>query len=228
MHSKKEKIKAKQILWVKAKDILDLVRGACSFDTYSKDLISIKKGEKTILCLCGEELDDTTITYYTEWEPQGEVAIYSATPEGESLQFSNEGRLEQLSIHYINILPIEIFPFEESKDPDSKNVIQVKVRKWENLVKSILKKSVEKEEIESAYVFELKGKNFIGAFDIIEELSNSKKIFYYAELNAYETSSFIRYNYSADKIEFTENFGEHSYLYVKLINLAQPFPFFKG
>jgi len=103
----------------------------------------------------------------------------------------------------------------------------IKVGRYESLVKSLVKKAVEKEEIEKAYIFEKNSKYYIGVFDLLEELTDNKKSFYYAELKEYSESSFIRYNYSSDKIEFTKDFGEHSYLYIKLINLAEPFPFFK-
>ena len=223
MSSKKGRSKAKKILPIKAKSILDIVRGACSFDTYSKDLLAFKKGNKNFLYLLGEELDDTVIAYYANTGEIGEFAIYSATTEGEQLNFSNEYK-EQFNAHYINILPLGSFPFEERKGEEP---IIIKVERYESLIKSLVKKAVEKEEIEEAYIFEKDNKYYIAVFDLIEELTDSKKSFYYAELKEYSESSFIRYNYSSDKIEFTKDFGEHSYLYVKLINLAEPFPFFK-
>ena len=223
MPSKKRKSKAKKILPIKAKSVLDIIRGACSFDTYSKDLLAFKKENKNFLYLLGEELDDTVIAYYVSTDKIGEFAIYSATAEGEKLDFSNEYK-EQFNAHYINILPLESLPFEERKGEEP---IMIKVGRYESLVKSLVKKAVEKEEIEKAYIFEKNSKYYIGVFDLLEELTDNKKSFYYAELKEYSESSFIRYNYSSDKIEFTKDFGEHSYLYIKLINLAEPFPFFK-
>ena len=223
MPSKKRKVKAKKILPIKAKSVLDIIRGACSFDTYSKDLLAFKKENKNFLYLLGEELDDTVIAYYVSTDKIGEFAIYSATTEGEKLDFSNEYK-EQFNAHYINILPLESLPFEERKGEEP---IMIKVGRYESLVKSLVKKAVEKEEIEKAYIFEKNSKYYIGVFDLLEELTDNKKSFYYAELKEYSESSFIRYNYSSDKIEFTKDFGEHSYLYIKLINLAEPFPFFK-
>jgi hypothetical protein len=223
MPSKKVKNKAKKILPIKAKSVLDIIRGACSFDTYSKDLLAFRKGNKNFLYLLGEELDDTIIAYYVNTDEIGEFAIYSATTEGEQLNFSNEYK-EQFNAHYINIILLESFPFEERKGEEP---IIIKVERYESLIKSLVKKAVEKEEIEKAYIFENKSKYYIGVFDLLEELTDNKKTFYYAELKEYSESSFIRYNYSSDKIEFTKDFGEHSYLYVKLINLAEPFPFFK-
>ncbi len=219
----KEKNEAKKILWIKAKKDLDLVRGACSFDTYSKELLILKKNGKNILFLLGEELDDTTIAYYVENPASGRVIAYSASSEGERISYISRPMTEQLNLHYINILPIDSFPFDESKKAD---VIKVGINESDSLIRSIIKKAIEKEEIERAYIFESKGKKFIGVFDLFEELTNSKKVFYYAELSSYAESAFIRYNYSSDKIEFTNEFGEHSYLYIKLVNLAEPFPFF--
>ena len=223
MPSKKGKNKVKKILPIKAKSVLDIIRGACSFDTYSKDLLVFRKANKNLLYLLGEELDDTVIAYYINTDEIGEFAIYSATTEGEQLNFSNEYK-EQFNAHYINIIPLESFPFEERKGEEP---IIIKVERYESLIKSLVKKAVEKEEIEKAYIFEKNSKYYIGLFDLLEELTDNKKVFYYAELKKYNESSFIRYNYSSDKIEFTKDFGEHSYLYVKLINLAEPFPFFK-
>jgi len=224
MTGKRRKSKAKRILLVKAKSVLDLIRGACSFDTYSEDLLAVKKDDKTFLYLLGEQLDDTVVAYYVEAKEYGDFAIYSATTEDESVSFSKIYN-ERFNAHYINILPLESFPFEESEYGNAPTII--KVGGCESLVRSLIKKAVEKEEIEKAYIFEKNGKYYLGAFDLLEELADSKKIFYYAELKNYNESSFIRYNYSSDKIEFTKEFGEHSYLYIKLVNLAEPFLFFK-
>lgn len=224
MPKTKKKESAKRILWVKVKSKLDLVRAACSFDTYSKDILLLKIDGKDSLCFFGEELDDTTIGYYYETKCEDDFIIYSADAEGEKIMPSKAGG-ERLNAHYINVVPIEELPLEKAGNAKDL-VLKVKIGRSESLIKSIIKKGVEKEDIESAYIFEADKKMYIGVFDLLEELSDSKKIFYYAELSNYEESSFIRYNYSVNKIEFTKEFGEHTYLYIKLINLAEPFPFF--
>ena len=215
----------KSLVWIKVKSAVDLARAACTFDTYSKDLIATKRDGKDVLCLIGEDLNSSTIAYYVEEEHKESMAIYIAGPEGEEVSFSNTNE-ERLNATYINILPIESLPFNTSSKEDS--ILQIKVLKAESLIRSIIKKAVQKEEIESAYIFEFKNKTYIGAFDVIYELTDSKKTCYYSEIPNYEESGFIRYNYSKGAFEFAKNFGEHSYLYIKLINLEQPFPFFKG
>ncbi|MGC8662689.1 MAG: hypothetical protein ACP5RT_02800 [Candidatus Micrarchaeia archaeon] len=220
--SKKVKVD-KKLLWIKTKKDLDVIRGACDFGTNQKELLAVKKNSKGVLCLLGEDFEDISIVYYATNSCEGMEIEYMANGEGEKIDCT-KSQIRQPGINYINILPIKMLPFGEAKKIDA---ITINVEDKDSLIKSIIKKGVENEEIEKIYIFEKGGKIFAGAFSVLEELMNSKKIFYYTELANYNESAFIRYNYQDNTTEFTNEFGEHSYLYIKIINLAEPFPFFK-
>ena len=77
------------------------------------------------------------------------------------------------------------------------------------------------------YAFSMKGKSFLCGFDMIDELCDDRKTFYYAAVKDKKRGGFAKYGYADNTFGFTDTVGEHSYIYIKIINLAEPFQFFK-
>ncbi len=228
MAKKKDGESSKQLMYVRVKSIEDLARSACRFDsTASELLVSRYKGKRRLISL-HEDIDALTIALYYEVEKSGElVRYYYGQEEKESAKFVEIINRQEPDCCYINVLDIDLSKIKEPKKVDAKSVVIIKVNKVDDLVKGLLKRSMRREYIEHAYVFPYKGGFIIGAFDIIEGLSDDKRTFYYAILNIKTSSNFARYDYVNNKFDFSNEFGNHSYMYVKIINLTEPFKFFK-
>jgi len=222
---KNEREGAKKIMYIKAKSLDDIVRYACRFDSSPGELLSAKVDGEDRLIALGESIDDSNIAYYTSSTTTSKIIKYDFGASENKIEFIHSIDQKPNS-QYIEIVSFETFPFKTTKTLKKELIAQIKVKGSDDLIKSVIRKAVEKEEIGSAYVFSSRGKTYIAAFDIIESLTDSLKTFYYAEMHNYKNEEFARYDYSKNTIDFSDEFGEHTYLYVKLIKLAEPFPFF--
>ena len=67
---------------------------------------------------------------------------------------------------------------------------------------------------------------YAGSFSLLGE-EDDTRVFAFARLEANGKHHFFRYNYNTDKVELTDSFGEHSYMYLRIINLQEAPSFFK-
>ncbi|MDE1761783.1 MAG: hypothetical protein KGH78_01155 [Candidatus Micrarchaeota archaeon] len=224
---KESKKGGKQLLYIEASTLEDIVRFATRFDSSAKELITAKFGKKHRIIALAEGIDDVVIALYKDIDVDADTIRYEYTSGASRAQFVSGVEQRQPGVAFVNLVEIEISKFREAKPSAVKGVDCVQVKGEGSLIKGLIKKSVIRETIEYAYAFPYKGKTIIGAFDLIEELSGERKTFYYSTSNSKAKADFARYNYTTDKLDFSDEFGEHSYMYVKIINLAKPFPFFK-
>ena len=71
------------------------------------------------------------------------------------------------------------------------------------------------------------GKAVLFGFDLIDALSNEKRYIYYTIVELSLVKNFAVYNYRENKTNFVDSVGEHSYLYLKVINLEEKPSFIK-
>ena len=224
---KESKKGGKQLLYIEADTLEDIVRFATRFDSSAKELIRAKFGKKHRIIALSESIAEAVIALYKEIEVDADTIRYEYSAGANRTQFVSGVEQRQPGVSFVNLVGIDISKFKAAKPGTVKNVECVRVTGIDSLIKGLIKRSVIRETIEYAYSFPYRGRTIIGAFDLIEELSGERKTFYYSASSSKAKTGFARYNYTTDKLDFSDEFGEHSYMYVKIINLAEPFPFFK-
>ncbi|VVB77300.1 Uncharacterised protein [uncultured archaeon] len=116
--------------------------------------------------------------------------------------------------------------FPKAKKIGRQAVELIEARSAVDLISAAIKKASKEETLATVFSFTLKGRKVLAAFDLVEALSNSKPVLYFASYEG-KTASFARYDYKEDSLDFVDFVGEHTFMYAKVINLAEPFPFFK-
>ncbi len=175
----------------------------------------------------GENIGDTSIAYYinlSRHERMIEYTYPSAYGQFENAHFVDKPDHHG---HYINIMNIEHADFKEVDSVKRKDIIMILASTVEDIVAASVKKGVKNESLPALYGFDYKGREILCGFDMVDEISDLKSALYYCIVKDKPHGNFARYKYSDDKVDFTEHIGEHSYMYAKIINLAEPFPFFK-
>lgn len=226
---KEAKKEVKELLYIETQSIEDLARFSCRFDSSAKEMLIFKfKGKHRMVAL-GEAIGDSVMALYKDSEIDADTLryVYVSEDHKESMEVASSFDQRQSGSAYINLISIDMSKFNEAKPKEMKGINCIKINKLDDLVKSGIKRSVMRDTIDMLYAFEYKGKTVLGAFDIIEELSGEKKTFYYSISNTKIKANFARYKFGTNTIDFSNEFGEHSYMYVKIINLAKAFPFFK-
>ncbi len=222
------KPKPKSIMYVRLKSLDDLSRYVCNFDYTNSCIMSIKSGGGYRLFAVGEQVCGSNLAYCVDASAKEHIISYTypAPGEPENSHFvESPGNPQQH--HYMSIINISNPGFSESKSLKGKAPIMVQLDAVLDLVNAAIKRGVNSESISQIYSFDYKGRRILCCFDVIEELADDTRILYYAVADGAHEANFARYKYSENKVDFTDYMGEHSYMYAKVINLAEPFTFFK-
>ncbi len=218
--------KSNSILYVKLASLDDLCRYASNFDYTASNIISVKSSNSHSLIVFGEHLEGAVVAYYINTPSAERMICYtypSSISQSENSHFVTE--MGSPPNHFMNILDIDGKNLK--KNTKAPKVPIVKVGSVDELVIAVIRKGIANECFAQMYSFN-NGKNTVFcAFDILEELSEGPTTLYYAVSNKNQNAGFARYKYTENKVDFTGYMGEHSYMYAKIIKLAEPFPFFK-
>lgn len=225
---KKEKKQSKpNVQFVKLASLSDLARNSTSFSDSTRPIFAVRMGGAYRLFESGPKAGEARLVFYVEQKLSGNFLCYK--PAGidgsevaelrNTVSFTPQGS----EMHSIPIVEIKQSPFEEKKPPSAMNIA---VADFAAIIKGTITRSLGSDSISKVYAFRSGGKAYIGSFILMEE-EEDQKLFCYAQIESKNAFPFYRYNYQTDKVEPTEVFGEHQYLYVRVINLAQPFSFFK-
>ncbi len=224
----KSKKEAKgSIFYLRAESIEDIARRACRFD-YTSDLLLLAKSPKgNELVSFGGRIKDTILAYYVSVRESGRTIRYAPASgdAGEKAEFVRAVEPDASNRYYINVMRADLSGFSRAKGIDSKAVEQIRVESALDLVSSVIKKTAKEEVLAHIYSFPFRGRKFLAAFDIVNSLSDDRPAFFFTALEG-GTKGFARYDYREDRLDFTDAVGEHAYMYAKVINLAEPFPFF--
>ena len=79
--------------------------------------------------------------------------------------------------------------------------------------------------VPKVYGFFYKNEHFIGSFDLFHE--GETRFLAFAKVGRKEVFSSMSYNYTNGIVEMSNSFSGKSHMYVRVVNLAEPFPFFK-
>lgn len=214
----------KSIFFVKVRSINDLCRYVYNFDFTSDNIF---RGREKLIAF-GEHVGSTTIGYYAESaDEKSDIIKYTPPSDGntERIEFLKQG---QQGVSWINIINMDLESFIHNKKINSKKIVKIKLKNIEDIAKIVIRKAAKYEFFTHLYSFEINDKFIVCGFELVDKLENEETAFYYVELVEKHVSKFVRYNYTDNKVDFTESVGEHAYMYVKMINLAEPFPFFKA
>lgn len=213
------------ILYIKVASLTDLCRYASNFDFTAENLICAKHGKDYMLVAFGESLNDTIIGYYVETKERARLFKYNvANGEKESVQAVDH--IDTTSMNYIGVVNMDLSQFRENKKITSNSIISIKAESPEDIMKLVAEKSLKMGAMPHVYSFTYKGKQLMCAIAPLYH-NFEKRVLYYTQMGSRTSSGFARYSYNEDRLEFTNTVGEHSYMYAKIINLAEPFPFFK-
>ena len=218
--------KANSIVYVKLGSLDDLSRYVCNFDYTASSIISIKAKSGYTLMAFGEQVEGNTIAYNIDIKGNEKIISYtypSSSSQSENSHFVNE--IGALPNHYMNIL--EMDGKNLKKAAKIKPIPTVMVQDPYAFITAVIRRGVASDSLAHIYSFSKGGKTIYCAFDIIEELSEGPRTLYYSISNKKHGAGFARYKYTENKVDFATYMGEHSYMYAKIINLAEPFPFFK-
>ncbi|MDE1823838.1 MAG: hypothetical protein KGH74_00895 [Candidatus Micrarchaeota archaeon] len=218
----------KSILYVKVSSTTDLCRYCCGYDFNTDMLLRAGEGSSRRLVALGEQAGNVTIGYYVETKEEKPIIIYKFPEFGkwsESIEFVES--VDPQPGNYISVIDISFKDIRKAKRLNAKDVMQVEMRKPDSIVNAAIRKGMRNESLPYLYSFEFRKKRILCGFDLIEGLNDDKRILYYAVIDKKESSGFIRWSYTANRFDFTDVIGEYSYIYVKIINLAEPFSFFK-
>ncbi len=224
----KGKPKKRKMLYIKLGSLDDLCRYACNFDYTSATIMCMKVPSGYRLFAVGEELGDTYLSYYIN--AARKESLISYTYPSSPFQREDSHFIEKMGgaqNHCMSIISIDSARFGRADANDIKGTMLIGLSSPHDIVSAIVKSAAGGSTIPCMYSFDYGGRRVLCAFDAIPELSGDDNILFYSFMEKSADGSFARYKYAENKVDFTDYMGEHSYMYVKIINLAEPFPFFK-
>ncbi|MCL5430325.1 MAG: hypothetical protein M1504_02500 [Candidatus Marsarchaeota archaeon] len=215
--------------FVELDSMSDIARNVSVFGDTTRPIFSVKDKGQYMLMSPGIRVGGTRIVFTVLTKRNGSILSYTPAMGGASERIdiinSINPDMHNHNTQNIPIIELEENPFNTGKD-DPK-VVCVRAKDYSSMVKSIIGRSLENETIGKIYSFAGNGKRYIGSFNIIEE-DDEEKVLCYAEIKEKEKFPFYCYDYKNDRLAPTSAFGEPTYYYVRVINLAKPFSFFKA
>jgi hypothetical protein len=223
--NKKEKEDSSKILYVRAASAEDVCRYACRFDFTSGTLLLQESKKEKLLVALGEHVEKTQIAYFAPVKESGSLIAYEPSYNGGKDRMAFINKAELMNKYCINVMRVGLGAYGTAKTIDSKKVHFIAVEKPLDLIGAAIRKASKEETIANAYSFSWKGKNVLAAFDVIDSLADGP-VLYYSFADSKIQGNFARYDYRNNVLDFTDFAGDHAYMYAKVINLAEPFPFF--
>ncbi|MGC8651816.1 MAG: hypothetical protein ACP5UH_01015 [Candidatus Micrarchaeia archaeon] len=213
-----------EALYIKLNSIVDLARRMSSSGTL-KHVSAIKEGSVYKLFTIGEKIGDVQLVYYSTVGKLGKFLVYNPNAPSEYIEMRDTiaTSASDYNIMKAPILELETSLFREAKGK-SKELMLVRAKDFDSFVKSLVSDSQYGGSSSKAYAFFYGGAHYIGSFELMRDTG---RIFTYAKLNSSMVFNYLKYNYSNDTIEPTNSIVDKAYTYVRVINLAEPFPFFK-
>ncbi len=224
---KKKKEKGIFAYYVELESPLDLARH--SFGYTPGHVKAIKEGGKFKLISMGEKFVDVRLIYYTTVDRISSFFVYNpgSSDSKERFEIREKVPQEQSDFKSYKAPIVELLsnPYTESKDlKKGGKVMKIEVKDFNAFVKSLANYAQDDEPPPKLYSFFSGKDHIIGTFDFFHE--GGAKIFTFAKTNIKETFSALSYSYITDLIEPVNSFVEKSTVYIRVINLKKPFPFF--
>ncbi len=222
---------------LKVKTLADLCRFASSFSTEYTPMIFSTRDKQGLTFFCpGMKVGQARILMTFESKEKGSPSFVSykvgATSGSEEATLLDKlvTTVQDRNTAIMQVVELMAMPF--TKTEKLENVNNIKVKDNDMLVRASINRAMEHSAIGRIYVFTYQGRRYAGSFSLLymgdDPGDEDEAItFSYAELREQKEFQFFRYDYNSDKVEATNVFGEHSYLYARAINLAEAPSFFK-
>lgn len=207
--------------FVKVEAELDLIRYASRFSGPSLPIFAVEENGVYKLIALGEKLEKSRFAYYFESESINCCIIYK--PKGSAETFFNQKKQVQQDYDAYNISIIELAenPFLQKSQS---GIVFTEVKNYNDIIKMAIAESAESEELPHVYSFTIGNSRVIGFFASFSE--DEQQIFLYSKAQIGK-NSFFRYNFADNKLDLLNGIKEDIGFYVRIINLAEPFKFFK-
>ncbi len=217
---KKDKEESK-LFYLRASSVEDLCRYACKFD-FTSDTLLLAGGR---LIALGERVGETQIAYYSAVKESGSVIMYEPASEGSKERAAFTARTDLPNKQYISVMRADLGRFSTASTIDPKGVQLVNVHDPTDLVGAVIRNASHDERLAHLYAFGSGGDVTLAAFDVISALSNDRLAFFYVRAGRSKLGNFARYDYRSNVLDYVNTMEGHAYMYAKIINLAEPFPF---
>lgn len=210
---------------VRLKSMVDMARAACTFSP-SSIIFAIKEKNKYELILLGEKVGESSNVYTFETDKIANFCMYSPSGKLEKLEFKDEieQELHDFKTYRIQMMELLNNPFKGRKSDGKENLLLFKVKDSEALIKGMLAGVSQDEKMARVYRFAHNSKEYLCAFSTAPDGS---VLVLYSETDSANVFNFISYNYSNNKLEFLRSLENNAYVSLAVVNLAEPFPFFK-
>ena len=214
-----------EALYVKLNSVVDLARHMTTSGTM-KHVSAIRKGSMYKLFSIGEKVGGVQIVYYVNTEKLGKFIIYTISAQSEYIEMRDTiaASISDYNVMKAPILELETELFKDVKGSKGELTL-IKAKDFDSFVKSLVNDSQYGGSSAKAYAFFYKGAHYTGSFELVRDTG---KVFTYSELNDGAVFNYLKYNYSTDAVERANVMADKAYTYVRVINLAEPFPFFKA
>lgn len=212
--------------FIKVSSLMDLARGSCSLGSGASHINAIRQGGKYRLFAVGERLEDTRLIYCFDVDSKGDMLTYNPNAEQEQCEFRNYARAlpEDYKSYRIPVLELSKSLYSSrSRLADHTNLVEVKG--VAQLAKAVISDTSGRTDAVNLYAFPYRSRQILGTFSLFRD--GASKTFAYAIADSQERFSYLRYNYQNDSVEFCRGTAEKSLIYLRIINLEAPFPFFK-
>ena len=214
--------------FLRVASLADIARNVSTFGEGVRPLYAVKEGRGFRLISHGIKLGDERLMLYFDTDECKSFLTYKpgTSSEKETVYFKDTifAAVPGQDTQNIPILEFATNPFETAKEKPK--VMCLEVKHYSAVVKGVIGRSLENGGIGKVYMFRSGKDWYAGSFSLLGE-EDDTRVFAFARLEANGKHHFFRYNYNTDKVELTDSFGEHSYMYLRIINLQEAPSFFK-
>ena len=212
---------------VRVDSLEDIARLAYNFNFTSENVFASDTGEGITLYALGEKLDGVVLAYSIPAAYSGGFLLYRPPENSEEEKARMSHHLED-GWQAINVLGMHIEELGLSKNAGRIKFKHVEMGSLEDLVKLAIKGSSDDDNtLSRLYCFSEGAGSIVYGLDLIGSLHDGDCIVYYAKVKTQNRNGFAMYDYKTGRVAFTGSVGEHSYMYLKIINLAEKPAFFR-
>ncbi len=213
------------LILLRLSSLADMARYAYNFNFTFDSVFLEKIGKREVICAFGEKIDGKTLLYTLDTDKPAKFIRYKP-PENDDREEASLVQEYFQGTQTINITSMQMESLGVVKNTEKLKFKALELPYVEDLIKlGIKSSSAEEDGLACLYCFSEGDEGIVYGIDLVEKLRSDDTVIYYAKIKNGKHFSFARYDYKNGKAEFAEAVGEHSYMYLKIINLAEK-PFF--
>ncbi|MDE1868709.1 MAG: hypothetical protein KGH60_01965 [Candidatus Micrarchaeota archaeon] len=213
--------------YVQLHSLEDLLRIHVGEPHIPRHIRAIKDGSSYKLFLQGERFGDTRCIYYVKSQSIRKFCTLRIGHDGkESAELKDDISEDMIDFKSFKVPIIEIPKemYDTKAQAKFDNIVLMQIKDYASLVKALLTNGSD-EGMPMIYSFVSKGARYIGTGDLIRE--GDTRVFTYSKVGEKEPFSALMYDYNTDRVTAERKLSDKATGYVKVINLAEPLPFFK-